>query len=194
MEPPSAVRERRDQRPYAEHHAVDVDPDRPPVGIVGEVDDVGLTGHDPGIEMGQVDAAVAVGDRGDDPGPRRRVTDIGLQGQAPHLVGGPLRRCPVEVDDGHRRSGLGQAGGRGQPDSRSTAGDHGHLACELSHRVPLASVSGCRADPAVIPDLTLPGHWGILGGRSDALPVRRTLNGRTLVDVVRSGARGSGAC
>ena len=172
-------REGGHQGPHPEDDPVHVDPDRPAVDGVGHLGDVGLAGGHPGIEMGEIDR------RRSGRSPRRRCpatprTDRRRPGaRVPRARRPPAR--PRRRPDRRRppRPRLGQAGGGGQADPRSPAGDHGHLAGKRSHwflagdpiRAPPGDAAGAR--------VTLPGTWGILGGadfrRISRLPEHETL-------------------
>ncbi len=153
----------RRHRPHAEEYAVDVDAHGPPVDVVGDLGDVGLTGGNAGIEVGQVDPPESGGDGVDDGRPRIGSADIGLDTDPTEPGGRPLRRIPVEIHQRHRRPGIGQPGGRSQADARSTPGDDRHLPRKRSHWLPHDSSTACRPPPYRAPGAYWEGAAGALG-------------------------------
>ncbi len=133
---PAPGRQGGHQGPRPVDHPVDVDRHDPAVGVVAEGRDVGLPGHHPGVEVGQVDATETGGDGLDDPRPLVRAAHIGLQPQPTDGRGGPRCGRSVEVDHRDRHARVGQAGGGGQADPRSAAGDHRHSSGQVSHGLP----------------------------------------------------------
>jgi len=111
-----------------EPHAVDVDPQHPPVGLERHVLDPLLVDGDAGVEVGPVQAAVVLLGHRNGTLARLRVADVDLDEHAADLVGHRLAASGVDIGDHDAVTpGRQRARNRGA-DPHRPAGDEGDAA------------------------------------------------------------------